>query len=67
MAKLMYLNEDARPLDYWLSDNKDNPNAREVDLSDEFIERYHEAVMDYDGVQSELELIYKAKEMDMPF
>lgn len=65
MAKLMYLNEDARPLDYWLSDSNDNPNAREVDLSDEFIERYHEAVMDYDGIQAELELIYKSKEMDV--
>lgn len=65
MAKLMYLNEDARPLDYWLSDAHDNPSAREVDLSDEFIERYHEAVMDYDGIQAELELIYKSKEMDV--
>lgn len=65
MAKLMYLNEDARPLDYWLSDAQDNPSAREVDLSDEFIERYHEAVMDYDGFQAELELIYKSKEMDV--
>ena len=65
MAKLMYLNEDSRPLDYWLNDLADNPDSREVDLSDEFIERYHEAVMDYDGIQAELELIYKAKEMDV--
>jgi hypothetical protein len=65
MAKLMYLNEDSRPLDYWLNDAKESPNAREVDLSDEFIERYHEAVMDYDGIQAELELIYKSKEMDV--
>lgn len=65
MAKLMYLIEDARPLDYWLSDAKDQPLAREVDLSDEFIERYHEAVMNYDGIQAELELIYKSKEMDV--
>lgn len=62
---IMYLIEDARPLDYWLSDAQDNPSAREVDLSDEFIERYHEAVMDYDGIQAELELIYKSKEMDV--
>lgn len=65
MAKLMYLNEDARPLDYWLDEYQTSPNAREVDLSDEFIERYHEAVMDYDGIQAELELIYKSKEMDV--
>lgn len=61
---IMYLNEDARPLDYWLSDHKEGL-AREVDLSDEFVERYHEAVMDYDGVQAELELIYKSKELDI--
>jgi hypothetical protein len=65
MAKLMYLNEDSRSLDYWLDDTATTPNAREVDLSDEFIERYHEAVMDYDGIQAELELIYKSKEMDV--
>ncbi len=65
MPKLMYLNEDSRPLDYWLDDTATTPNAREVDLSDEFIERYHEAVMDYDGIQAELELIYKSKEMDV--
>lgn len=65
MPKLMYLNEDARPLDFWLDDSPTTPNSREVDLSDEFIERYHEAVMDYDGIQAELELIYKSKEMDV--
>lgn len=64
---LMYLNEDNRPLDYWLDEAKTSENAREVDLSDEFVERYHEAVMDYDGIQAELELIYKSKEMDLPF
>lgn len=61
---IMYLIEDARPLDYWLSEHQE-PMSREVDLSDEFVERYHEAVMDYDGIQAELELIYKSKEMDV--
>jgi hypothetical protein len=61
----MYLIEDTRPLDFWLDESKNSPNAREVDLSDEFVERYHEAVMDYDGIQAELELIYKSKEMDV--
>lgn len=61
---IMYLIEDARPVDYWLSENKEM-DGREVDISDEFMERYHEAVMDYDGIQAELELIYISKEMDV--
>jgi len=60
----MHLIEDARPMDFWLSPHP-QVDSREVDLSDEFMERYHEAVMDYDGIQAELELIYKSKEMDV--
>lgn len=59
---IMYLNEDTRP-DFWLGD-EDTPFAREVDLSDEFVKEYEEAVMNYDGIQAQLELIWKSKEMD---
>lgn len=62
---IMYLVEDTRPVDFWLKEAADpGDGSREVDLSEEFITRYHEAVMDYDGVQAELELIYKSKEVD---
>lgn len=61
---VMYLVEDSRPVDFWLTETQaDQPNAREVDLSDEFIDRYHDSVQMYDGVQAELELIYKSKEI----
>lgn len=59
---IMYLNMDARDPDYWLTEEI-NKNGREVDLSDEFIDRYDEAGRVYDGIQAELELIYKSKEM----
>lgn len=58
----MYLNEDTREIDYFLSDAATAGVASvEVDLSDGFIERYKEAVNNYDGVQAELELIFKSK------
>ena len=59
----MYLNNDTRPTDYFLSEVEvAQTKFVEVDLSDEFINRYREAVDNYDGVQAELELIYKSKE-----
>lgn len=59
----MYLNNDTRETDFFLSD-VEVPQSKyvEVDLSDEFIERYREAVDNYDGIQAELELMYKSKE-----
>lgn len=57
----MYLNEDTREKDYWLTEIEETGVA--VDLSDEFIQRYREAVDNYDGIQAELELIYKSKEV----
>lgn len=58
----MYLTEDTREIDFFLSEAT-NPGDQsvEVDLSDEFIARYKEAVDLYDGVQAELDLIYKSK------
>lgn len=56
---VMYLNEDTRERDYWLTEIDEAGVL--VDLSDEFLERYKEAVDNYDGVQAELELIYKGK------
>ena len=60
---VMYLNEDNRTPDYWLAEDMSSPGTVEVDLSDEFITRYEEAVMNYDGIQAELELIYKSKSL----
>ena len=57
----MYLNNDTREEDYWLTEIEEGGHP--VDLSDEFIQRYREAVDVYDGVQAELELIYKSKEV----
>jgi hypothetical protein len=59
----MYLVEDTRTPDFFLSENE-VPAGREVDLSEDFIQRYEEAVNVYDGIQAELELIYKSKEMN---
>lgn len=56
---VMYLNEDPRERDYWLTELEEGGVV--VDLSEEFLERYREAVDLYDGVQAELELIYKSK------
>jgi hypothetical protein len=56
-----YLHVDTREQDYWITEIEDNGVL--VDLSDEFIQRYREAVDLYDGVQAELELIYKSKEV----
>lgn len=56
----IYLNVDARERDYWLTEIEQGVL---VDLSDEFMERYREAVDLYDGIQAELELIYKSKEI----
>lgn len=60
---IMYLNVDVRDPDYWLTEAA-TPGTRsvEVDLSDEFIERYDEAGRIYDGLQAELDLIYSSKE-----
>lgn len=58
----MYLNEDTREIDYFLSEAATPAiNSVEVDLSEDFLSRYREAVDLYDGVQAELELIYKSK------
>lgn len=60
----MYLNVDARDPDYWLTEEAvKGTRSVEVDLSDEFIERYDEAGRVYDGLQAELELIYSSKEV----
>ncbi len=59
---VMYLVEDVREPDYFLHDAEIH-NGRPVDLSDDFIERYEEAGRLYDGIQAELELIYKSKEI----
>lgn len=56
-----YLHVDTREQDYWITEIEDNGVL--VDLSDEFIQRYREAVDNYDGIQAELELIYKSKEV----
>ena len=58
----MYLNVDKRDNDYFLTD-VEVADARyvDVDLSDEFIKRYKEAVDNYDGVQAELELMFTSK------
>lgn len=54
-----YLCEDSREKDYFLSEHRTDGEL--VDLSDDFLARYQEAVNLYDGVQAELELIYKSK------
>lgn len=58
---IMHLLSDVREPDYWLTDEP-SKHSRQVDLSDEFIERYEDAGREYDGIQAELELIYKMKE-----
>ena len=60
---IQYLNLDKRETDYFLSDveHQDAPHV-DVDLSDEFIERYKEAVDNYDGVQAELDLMFRSKQ-----
>ena len=61
---IMYLNVDVRDPDYWLTEEAvKGTRGVEVDLSDEFIERYDEAGRVYDGLQAELELIYTSKEV----
>lgn len=55
-----YLNVEPRNTDYWLGDVEGEYSV-EVDLSDEFINRYREAVDNYDGVQAELELMFNAR------
>lgn len=60
MNKVVYLHADTREPDYWLSEIE---GGALVDLSDEFHERYREAVDNYDAIQAELELIYKSKEV----
>ncbi len=61
---IMYLNVDVRDPDYWLTEDVvKGSRSVEVDLSDEFIERYDEAGRVYDGLQAELELIYTSKEV----
>lgn len=57
---VMYLNNDVREQDYWLSEVEDT--GLMVDLSEDFMQRYREAVDLYDGIQAELELIWKSKE-----
>lgn len=57
----IYLNVDAREQDYWLTEIEEGGVL--VDLSDDFMQRYREAVDNYDGIQAELELIYKSKEI----
>lgn len=57
-----YLNVDQRTPDYFLSEAEvADTRAVEVELSDEFINRYHEAVNNYDGVQAELELMFTSR------
>lgn len=59
-----YLNIDVRDPDYFLSEVEvADVRSAEVDLSDEFIQRYREAVDNYDGIQAELELIFSGKEV----
>jgi hypothetical protein len=59
-----YLNVDVRDPDYFLTDVEvKEVRSAEVDLSDEFIQRYKEAVDNYDGIQAELELIFSGKEV----
>ena len=57
----IYLNVDTREQDYWLTEIEEGGVL--VDLSDDFMARYREAVDNYDGIQAELELIYKSKEV----
>lgn len=58
----MYLNNDVRDPDFFLTEAATTGvDSVEVDLSEEFIERYREAVDNYDGIQAELELMYKGK------
>jgi hypothetical protein len=59
----IYLHNDTREQDYWLSEIEGEPTGTLVDLSDEFMQRYREAVDNYDAIQAELELIYKSKEV----
>ena len=56
----IYLNVDSRDRDYWLTEIEEGVL---VDLSEDFMTRYREAVDLYDGIQAELELIYKSKEV----
>jgi hypothetical protein len=59
-----YLNVDVRDPDYFLTEAEvADVRSAEVDLSDEFIQRYKEAVDNYDGIQAELELIFSGKEV----
>jgi hypothetical protein len=59
-----YLNVDVRDPDYFLTEAEvADVRSAEVDLSDEFIQRYREAVDNYDGIQAELELIFSGKEV----
>jgi hypothetical protein len=60
-----YLIADNREPDYWLNDDPASAqrNGLLVDLSEDFISRYDEANRLYDGIQAELELIYKSKEV----
>lgn len=59
-----YLNVDVRDPDYFLTDVEvKDVRSVEVDLSDEFIQRYKEAVDNYDGLQAELDLIFSGKEV----
>jgi len=61
---VMYLNVDSRDPDYWLTEDVvKGTRSVEVDLSDEFIERYDEAGRIYDGLQAELDLMYTSKEV----
>lgn len=60
---VQYLNLDKRETDYFLSDVEHTDVMHvDVDLSDEFIERYKEAVDNYDGVQAELDLMFRSKQ-----
>ncbi len=57
-----YLNVDQRTPDYFLSEAEvKDTRSVDVDLSDEFIKRYHDAVNEYDGLQAELELMFTSR------
>lgn len=58
----MYLNNDRRETDYFLTEAATpDVDSVEVDLSEEFLDRYKEAVDNYDGIQAELDLMYRGK------
>lgn len=57
-----YLNVDQRTPDYFLSEAEiADVRSVDVDLSDEFIKRYEEAVNNYDGIQAELDLMFTSR------